>query len=845
MNIIELHDTARKLHEAGGHLVLLGAGKIPTGKRWQKTPASIESVLDHVDNNRGNLGIIPASLGFLVVDCDKKGVLAGAARGILGQPLLQNPSATPGNIHLWYACSRRPAFTTWPGGDTRYDRGQVVLYAPEMLLAALPLVQSAEDVSPRVNDLTDRKALMAAAPEGERNVVLNFLQYTGGDAVDGLGAAAVGAGLPQDEVRATMESATQAATTQAAAQVARSGAGFTAALRMLGLEYRSNARSGELELRHAAPDSLEGDLIVRALGLVLRSGGWGVLTDNGAAALRELLGQRFRDNENRRYVISKDMFNERVRTILAPIAAQVDPFQPWLEALPPWDGTARLEMLLIDALGADDTPLNRATAERFLIAAVARCRRPGCQHDWIPLLIGGQGFGKSTFAKELLPDGEGLFARVGSLEEGTQKQAEQIQGAVIVEFQEIDWREDRVAKGYLSLPSDNYRRPYAERPEGTPRRWVGIGTSNEAPLKDPTGNRRYVSIRVNTPGATMEARAAHVREYLQENCLLLWAEARDRYAAGQTFHIPGELEEAQRAVNAEFTKTYELLEPAVLALTEQYVGMGEGYSIGGLMAQANIETSDRNVKRFSAELRRFEWEKRRPRLSNGSQTTLWFPPQWRLPEETATQPCVHCGEPLPPDPDGLPLACQECNNRQMRAAGFPIPDDDDEGHDGPALLETAVKIVLRDDIGTADGFSLVRHGQHAHAYGDGSLSQREFFLGPLERCPVCSVPPGQPPFGGIRLPAPGPDSAAQRAVWAANAEVTQTYEILEPTVVTLTEQYAGTAQGCAIGPLMAEANIETTDRNVKRFSAELRRLSWKKRRPRLANGKQTTLWFPP
>jgi hypothetical protein len=41
--------------------------------------------------------------------------------------------------------------------------------------------------------------------------------------------------------------------------------------------------------------------------------------------------------------------------------------------------------------------------KRFLVGAVARIRNPGCVHDWMPILIGGQNSGKSTFFQYLTP----------------------------------------------------------------------------------------------------------------------------------------------------------------------------------------------------------------------------------------------------------------------------------------------------------------------------------------------------------------------------------------------------------------------------------------------------------
>jgi predicted P-loop ATPase len=84
-----------------------------------------------------------------------------------------------------------------------------------------------------------------------------------------------------------------------------------------------------------------------------------------------------------------------------------DPVLDYLTSLK-WDGTQRLNRWLTTYLGADDTPLNRAFGRKFLIAMVRRAREPGCKFDFLLVLEGLQGSGKSTFAK-ILAGGEDNF----------------------------------------------------------------------------------------------------------------------------------------------------------------------------------------------------------------------------------------------------------------------------------------------------------------------------------------------------------------------------------------------------------------------------------------------------
>jgi hypothetical protein len=65
-----------------------------------------------------------------------------------------------------------------------------------------------------------------------------------------------------------------------------------------------------------------------------------------------------------------------------------------------WDEIPRVESVLIDYLGAKDTPYIRAITRKTLVAAVARVYDPGCKFDYMLTLVGDQGIGKTLLACE-------------------------------------------------------------------------------------------------------------------------------------------------------------------------------------------------------------------------------------------------------------------------------------------------------------------------------------------------------------------------------------------------------------------------------------------------------------
>ena len=164
------------------------------------------------------------------------------------------------------------------------------------------------------------------------------------------------------------------------------------------------------------------------------------------------------------------------------VTASASPHSGWpfkddyLEELPSWDGVSRLPDLFHNALGAEDTELNRVAAVAFMVGLVRRTYEPGCVHDWLAILVGSQGLGKSRFLRSLLPpDMElSMYAEDLDLSQSPQQIAESIGGAVLAEFSEMAGiRTQRATEGFKSFVSarnDRYRRPYHHEPSSNPRR---------------------------------------------------------------------------------------------------------------------------------------------------------------------------------------------------------------------------------------------------------------------------------------------------------------------------------------------------------------------------------------
>lgn len=176
-----------------------------------------------------------------------------------------------------------------------------------------------------------------------------------------------------------------------------------------------------------------------------------------------------------------------------------NPFQKFfLDTLPEWDGTNRIENVLHEVGGSPDDEYTREVSRIIFMGIIWRTLVPGCYFATMPILYGDQGTGKSTFCRRLAIDSkwyaEGVKPNLGS----DRQFAEQFRGAVVAEWSELRGMrkaEIEEVKSRISATAEFYRRPFAREPEENPRRCIFIATTNERMvLRDTTGNRRFLPV---------------------------------------------------------------------------------------------------------------------------------------------------------------------------------------------------------------------------------------------------------------------------------------------------------------------------------------------------------------
>lgn len=228
--------------------------------------------------------------------------------------------------------------------------------------------------------------------------------------------------------------------------------------------------------------------------------------------------------------LALELENKRFHPIVEYIKAQV------------WDGTPRIDTLLIDYFGATDSKYTRAAIRKMLCAAVARVMAPGTKFDTALILVGGQGTYKSTFINKL---GKDWFSDTFTTVQGKES-FEQIQGAWIVEIAELSGlkkAEVETIKHYISKREDSFRPAYGRTVETYKRQCVFFGTTNNVDfLRDPTGNRRFMPVDVNQSRVTKSV----VNDLTDSEIDQIWAEAYELYLSGETLYLNVEEEKMAR-----------------------------------------------------------------------------------------------------------------------------------------------------------------------------------------------------------------------------------------------------------------------------------------------------------
>ena len=245
-------------------------------------------------------------------------------------------------------------------------------------------------------------------------------------------------------------------------------------------------------------------------------------------------------NQVKMYLMNKYNIEFRKKAIeecVASVAVKnnYDPLIDYLNSLK-WDGMPRLETWLTDTCKVEDNIYHRWISKLTLVSAVARAYVPGTKFDHVIILAGDQSLMKSNLIETLA----GEWFVVLTLNEKDRDSIQKMQGAWIIELAEgmpFKKKDLDELKMFITSRKNKERFAYKEIMETYDRRSIFIMTINPQPsgyLADPTGNRRFLPIRLEHDIDI---------EYIKRNRDQLFAEAIIEYKNGFRIYIDKDKDE--------------------------------------------------------------------------------------------------------------------------------------------------------------------------------------------------------------------------------------------------------------------------------------------------------------
>ena len=228
-----------------------------------------------------------------------------------------------------------------------------------------------------------------------------------------------------------------------------------------------------------------------------------------------------------------------------------NPIEEYLYNTGRWDGKDRIRAL------ADLVPCHnphwRELFYRWFLGMVAHWRGIDKQHgnNTSPLLVGPQGYRKSTFCRILLPP-ELRFGYTDSVDFKSKQEAERSLGRFFLinidEFDQINANQQGFLKHLLQKPVANLRKPYGTTIQEMRRYASFIGTSNlKDLLTDPSGSRRFICIEVTGP----------IQTNVTINYHQLYAQAMHDIMKGERYW----LDDTDEAIVKEYNREFERVDP--------------------------------------------------------------------------------------------------------------------------------------------------------------------------------------------------------------------------------------------------------------------------------------------
>lgn len=262
--------------------------------------------------------------------------------------------------------------------------------------------------------------------------------------------------------------------------------------------------------------------------------------------------------------------NKKIRSAITVVAMRhhynpiIDYFD---DAYKSWDHKERLNHIMGDYLGVEETSVTELITKLFFVGAVAKAHNPKTKFDFVLDLVGGQGAGKTTFLQKIAP--LGYYTDQFSTFDNKDDYAV-MRRALIINDDEMTATNNasfEILKKFITLQEFEYRKPYGHQAERFDKNFVMARTTNELYyLKDKTGERRFLPLHVS------KARQKHhpVTDLTDKYVKQCWGEAMQLYKDSFSFALTSEQEEKLDEHRQSFMYTDELEDKIDEALNNQF-----------------------------------------------------------------------------------------------------------------------------------------------------------------------------------------------------------------------------------------------------------------------------------
>lgn len=245
-----------------------------------------------------------------------------------------------------------------------------------------------------------------------------------------------------------------------------------------------------------------------------------------------------------------------------------NPIEDYLENLPEWDGGDHIGAMA--RMVPTDNPYWERLFHRWFLSMVAHWLNMDKQHgnNTAPILIGAQGYRKSTFCKRILPMELRKFY-TDRIDFRNNVEAERYLGRFLIinidEFDQLTEKQFGFVKHLFQKTEANYRRLFSSAIDSHRRYASFIATTNQnQPLRDPTGNRRYICVNVTDRIDTSS----------DINYRQLYAQAYSLLRSGERYWLDDEDEALINETNTRF----EAQDPLEMLVRTTFVNAEEGDS---------------------------------------------------------------------------------------------------------------------------------------------------------------------------------------------------------------------------------------------------------------------------